>query len=72
MGKGKIIKAIAESTISIATNKDVQKMVLGTYADGTTRSMKDAIDGEILSPSQKKKLKKKNKKKKNKKRKIKL
>ena len=33
-------------------NDDVQKMVLGTYSDGSVRSIPDAIDGEIYSPKQ--------------------
>lgn len=44
-------------------NDDVQKMVLGTYSDGSVRSIPDAIDGEIYSPKQKGKAIKRNNKK---------
>ena len=43
-------------------NGDVQKMVLGTYSDGSVRSIPDAIDGEIYSPKQKGKAIKRNNK----------
>ena len=43
-------------------NGDIQKMVLGTYSDGSVRSIPDAIDGEIYSPKQKGKAIKRNKK----------
>lgn len=43
-------------------NGDLQKVLLGTYSDGTTRSLPDAIDGEIYSPKQKGKAIKRNKK----------
>ena len=38
-------------------------MVLGTYSDGSVRSIPDAIDGEIYSPKQKGKAIKRNNKK---------
>ena len=55
-------------------NTDLQRIILGTYSDGTPRSNKDAIDGEIYSPKQKGKAIKRNKKrnKKNKRNKFKL
>ena len=46
----------------IVGNGDVQKMFLGTYSDGTVRSIPDAIDGEIYSPKQKGKAIKRNNK----------
>ena len=74
MSKKKVIELITEATLGVATNKEVQKMFLGTYSDGTIRSVKDCLDGEILSPKQKGKLypkkKTKKKKKKNKQKKI--
>jgi len=76
MSKAKVIKITAEALVGVLTNKDIQKVVLGTYSDGKTRSVKDCIDGEFLSPKQKEKLKgkkkKKSDKKKSKQRKIKL
>lgn len=48
---GKIISTVAD----VASNKGIQKMVLGEYTDGSPRSILDAIDGEILSPKDRKK-----------------
>lgn len=67
----------------LASSKRLRAAVLGTYADGTPRSLVDSIDGEILSPKQRKeylyndtieapKKDKKKKKKKNKKKKYKV
>ncbi len=69
MSKKKAIKITTEALIGLLTNKDVQRVILGTYSDGKTRSVKDCMDGEILSPKQKEKLKYKDKPKKKKKKK---
>lgn len=58
----KIIEAVGV----IVTSKQMQKAVLGTYSDGTTRNVPDAINGEIYSPKQKAEMDKKVKKKKKK------
>lgn len=47
-------------------NDEIMGRVLGTYSDGTVRSLYDSLNGEFLSPKQKEdvmKTKKKNKKK---------
>ena len=36
-------------------DESVQRMTLGTYADGSTRSILDAMDDEVMSPKDKKK-----------------
>ncbi len=60
------LKEIGVGLLTIATNKKIQKIVLGEYSDGKVRSLPDALNEEILSPQQKQKYKnkKKNKKKK--------
>ena len=45
----KVLKALGSAVIDIAGDKKVQKVVLGTYTDGTTRSVVDALSGEFLS-----------------------
>lgn len=55
---GSVIKVAAALGTAIASNTDVQEMVLGKYSDGTIRSAADAIHGEYYSPKQKKKLEK--------------
>ena len=66
---GKIpVKEIASAVGSLLKDSTVQKIILGTYSDGNTRSITDAACGEILSPQDKEKyvFKKKKKKKKKK------
>lgn len=66
----KVLKALGSAVIDIAGDKKVQKVVLGTYTDGTTRSVVDALSGEFLSGKDREKyLKEKKKKKKHKKKK---
>lgn len=75
MSKVKALEKIVLVAGEVLSSSTVQKMVLGTYSDGTTRSLPDAIDGEIYSPGEKAKMakrcigngKKKKKKKKHKK-----
>lgn len=70
MNTGKIIE-IASYVINegnkLLSNKDkkkIKKFLVGEYSDGKTRNLTDAIRGECLSTTQKKKIKhKKNKKK---------
>ncbi len=67
MGKGKVI---VEGCIAAANkllhDEKFQEMVCGKYSDGTTRSIPDAINGEYMSPKEKKKEMKKIKKRKKK------
>jgi len=67
MGKKyvKIAGAVATILGEVASSKKIKKNLLGTYSDGSTRSVVDAISGEYLSAKSKKKIK--NSKKKNKK-----
>lgn len=62
------VKEIASTIGNVLKDADVQKVILGTYSDGETRSVSDAISGEVLSPKDKEKyaFKKKAKKKKKK------
>lgn len=56
----------------VVGNKDVRRIFLGTYSDGTTRSLPDAMNGEVYSPKTKGKAIKRNKKKKKKRTKYKI
>lgn len=68
MAKKVPIATVVKTVLSVATDKGVQKALLGVYSDGTPRSFTDCLNGEILSPKDKEKyLYKKSKKKKNKK-----
>lgn len=53
------VKLIAETIINVSekiiTNEKIQGMVLGKYSDGSPRSIPDALDGEFMSPKEKKK-----------------
>jgi hypothetical protein len=59
-----IITGIVSIGKDVIKDEDIQKFVCGTYADGKTRNLRDAIDGEFLSPKQKKKATSKKSKKK--------
>ncbi len=61
------IKSAVDYGKEIITDKSLQKTFLGTYSDGTPRSLPDALKGEVISPKQKEKLQKKAKNKKKKK-----
>lgn len=62
-----VIKEVGKQ---VGENKEIQKILFGTYTDGQPRSLSDAIDGEIISPEDRlaitKRLKKNEKKKKKK------
>ena len=67
----KVIESLISAGKTIAGNDDIQKMILGTYSDGSPRSLPDALNDEFISPKEKKnilygdkKKKKKHKKKK--------
>jgi hypothetical protein len=63
MEKEIIIATVVESIGKLAENDKIRGMVLGTYSDGSPRSIPDAIADEQLSPKTKEKLEKKMKKK---------
>ncbi|HAU84843.1 MAG TPA: hypothetical protein DCW90_04890 [Lachnospiraceae bacterium] len=46
----KIATAAGSAIKAASENDSIKKMVLGTYTDGTPRSITDAYQGEILSP----------------------
>lgn len=52
MGKGKVLFDIASELIQ---DEKVQGLICGRYSDGTPRSIPDAINGELMSPKEKKK-----------------
>lgn len=56
---GAVIKEIVDIGVGVITNPSVQKVVLGKYDDGTTRSIPDALSGETRSPKKRNKKKKK-------------
>ncbi len=58
-----IISTAVQVSKDIVKDEGVQSFLCGKYSDGTPRNMTDAINGEYLSPKQKKKAKKKKKKK---------
>lgn len=63
MGKEKTIKTILEYSSAILNSSRTRKVLFGEYADGTPRSLPDCLDGEILSPKERKKYMHNNKKK---------
>lgn len=73
MGKKKSdVGVLLDTASKLIGNKSIQRILFGTYADDTPRSLVDGINGEILSPKQRKKFVYKKKKKKKKKNKIKI
>jgi hypothetical protein len=54
MGAVEIISAVAAGATTVLSNDGIQKMLCGTYSDGKTRNLPDAVTGEFLSPEQKK------------------
>ena len=59
MGKEELIGVVIDSIGKLAENEKFRGMVLGTYSDGTARSIPDAITDEQLSPKTKAKIEKK-------------
>ena len=59
----KIIEVGVSVGSALTGNDNITKFFCGSYSDGTPRSLPDAINGEFLSPKQKKKATKKKKKK---------
>lgn len=67
--KKNMLGTVLKSLCKFTTNDEIQKRIFGVYADDTPRSLADAINGEILSPKERKRIllkEGKNKKKKNK------
>ena len=63
-----VIKVIKEVS-GIALSESGQKFLCGTYSDGKTRNVVDAMRDEFMSPETREKMTKKDKKKKKKKKK---
>ena len=51
-----VVKVAVKTGKVLAKDKDVVKLVCGKYSDGSVRNLTDAIQGEYLSPKQKKKI----------------
>lgn len=74
MGKKDVVKGVVKAASEIILSEKGKRFLCGEYTDGTTRSLPDAITGEIISPKdraayengKKKKTKKKKKGKKKK------
>jgi hypothetical protein len=67
MGAEKVLEVagiVLSAGKELIKDKGVQQFLCGTYADGSSRNVADAVHGEYLSPKQKKKYGKKRKKKK--------
>lgn len=64
-----LLTTLGSIVLDAAGNRQVQRVVLGTYTDGSTRNLFDAASGEFLSPKDREKyfMKKHKKKKKHKK-----
>ena len=50
-----IVDGIVAVSEKLVKNEDLQKMICGQYCDGSPRSIPDAINGELMSPKEKKK-----------------
>ena len=55
MGKSEIILDAVFTVAEKAVSGQVGKFICGAYLDGTTRSIPDALAGEIKSPKQRRK-----------------
>ena len=47
------LKDLLELGGKIIASEDTRRLLCGSYSDGTTRNIADAINGEMLSPAQK-------------------
>jgi hypothetical protein len=72
MAKEVLIETAIAAIAKLCESESVQKVICGTYSDGTPKSLPDAISGETISPGDKAKIEKKKKKKKKKKKRAKL
>ena len=59
----KIVELAIAAGKAICSDENITEFLCGTYADGSKRSLSDAIHGEFLSPKQRKKITSKKKKK---------
>lgn len=57
-----VITAGVNAIIDVVTNEKLQKTFLGTYDDGSIRSVPDAVNNVTKSPKAREKKKKKRKK----------
>lgn len=60
---GKIVKGVVGVVKELTADSSIQRAILGTYSDGSTRSVSDMLSDEIYSPQQRGKAIKRNKKK---------
>lgn len=60
--KTEAVIAVIGAVGATISSKPFRKMMLGTYTDGTARSLADALNGEYRSPTSKASNKKKKKK----------
>ena len=51
-----IINTVVAVGETLVRNEDFKKFICGTYSDGSPRNLPDAINGEMYSPKQKKKM----------------
>ena len=65
--KGIKIAEVVGAAVALVKDNEIQKLLFGTYSDGSARGISDCINGEILSPKDKEKYVYKKKKKKKKK-----
>lgn len=49
-----LVKSIIDTSIKVLSSSKFKKTIFGTYSDGTARSLVDSVNGEVLSPKQKK------------------
>lgn len=71
MEKATVVFGILKNIVGFIETEDLLDKILGSYSNGETRSLFDAINGEFMSPSEKKRIlygkdKKKKKNKRNK------
>lgn len=66
MSKKSSVKILVGTLTGLVASETLQKAIFGEYSDGSTRSLADALDGEVLSPRDREHMlyKKKRKKKK--------
>ena len=50
-----LLTTLGSIVMDAAGNRQVQRVVLGTYTDGSTRNLFDAASGEFLSPKDREK-----------------
>lgn len=60
----KIVEIAVGVGKTVAGDDHISEFLFGTYADGSKRNLTDAVNGEFLSPKQRKKITSKKKKRK--------